>query len=88
MKKFNFLTSTAVCSQSIDIEIDAENRITSVHFNGGCPGSLTAVAALVKGKSSEEAVKILSGIKCGNKETSCPDQLAQALKRLNQTEKN
>ena len=82
MKKFNYITSPEVCSSSIDIEIGDNNRITAVRFNGGCPGSLTAVAALVKGKTPEEAVKIISGITCGSKRTSCPDQLARALKKF------
>ena len=82
MKKFNFITDDSVCSQSIDIVIDDNGKIQSVKFNGGCPGSLTAVAALVKNQTPEEAAKKLSGITCGCKSTSCPDQLSQALKKL------
>jgi len=78
--KFTYQTSPEVCSSSIDVEIDDNNKITKVHFNGGCPGSLTAVSLLVTGKTPEEAVKLLSGIRCGGKMTSCPDQLARALK--------
>ena len=87
MKKFHFNTSPEVCSQSIDIETDDKNRIISVQFNGGCPGSLSAVAALVKNQTVEQAAKILSGIKCGSKNTSCPDQLARALKSLSAADK-
>ena len=82
MKKFNFTTAPEVCSQSIDIEIGDDGKISSVRFNGGCPGSLTAVAALTGDKTPQEAIKILDGIRCGGKKTSCPDQLAQALKKL------
>ncbi len=82
MKKFNFITDDCVCSQSIDIAVDDAGKIQSVKFNGGCPGSLAAVAALVKGKTPPEASGILSGITCGCKNTSCPDQLAKALKKL------
>lgn len=79
MKKINFTTSPEVCSNFIDIEIDDHGNISSVRFNGGCPGSLQAVAALVQGKTPAEAAKIIRGIRCGSKNTSCPDQLALAL---------
>lgn len=82
MKKINFTTSPMVCSSSIDIELNDEGKITFVRFNGGCPGSLSAVSALVKGKTPKEAHALLAGIRCGNKSTSCPDQLAKALKKL------
>lgn len=82
MKKINYITCDAVCSESIDITLDDSGKIAFIRFNGGCPGSLTAVAALTKGKTPAEAIKILSGITCGSKNTSCPDQLAQALSRL------
>ncbi|MBR7131242.1 MAG: TIGR03905 family TSCPD domain-containing protein [Lentisphaeria bacterium] len=82
MKKYHYPTSGEVCSQSIDIEIAADGKIAKVHFNGGCPGSLSAVSLLVSGKTPDEAVKLLSGVTCGSKNTSCPDQLAQALKKL------
>ena len=82
MKKINFITSEQICSQSIDIELNDNGKISFVRFNGGCPGSLTAVAALVKNKTPQEAISILDGITCGGKSTSCPDQLAQALKTL------
>ena len=82
MKKFNYITCDAVCSDSIDIEIDDSGKISFVRFNGGCPGSLTAVSALVKGKYPLEAIEILNGIICGSKTTSCPDQLAKALTQI------
>ena len=82
MKKFNVPASPEVCSQSIDIEIGDDGKISSVRFNGGCPGSLTAVAVLVKGKTPAQAAELLSGIPCGSKKTSCPDQLARALKHI------
>ena len=79
MKKINFTTAPAVCSTSIDIEIDDNGKISFVRFNGGCHGSLQAVSALVRGKTPAEAAGIIRGIKCGSKNTSCPDQLAEAL---------
>ena len=67
-----------VCSSLIDIEMDG-NIIKSVQFTGGCNGNLQGIAALVKDMPAAEAVKRLKGIRCGFKNTSCPDQLAQAL---------
>ncbi len=68
-----------VCARSIEIDVD-EGIIQSVRFIGGCSGNTQGVAALLIGMSVEEAVKRLSGIRCGFKPTSCPDQLATALK--------
>lgn len=67
------------CSQQIDIELK-DGVIDSVKFTGGCNGNLQGVSALVKGMKPEEAISKLKGIRCGMKPTSCPDQLAQALK--------
>lgn len=66
------------CSRQV--EIDLENgRIVSVKFIGGCAGNTQGVAALLVGMTVEDAIERLSGIRCGFKPTSCPDQLAQAL---------
>ena len=70
-----------VCSSSIDIEMDG-NIIESVKFTGGCNGNLQGIGALVKGMSAEEAISRLKGIRCGFKNTSCPDQLARALESI------
>jgi len=70
------------CSSSIDIEVN-NGIIESVAFIGGCNGNLKGIAALVKGMKVEDAISRLEGIRCGFKNTSCPDQLAQALKALN-----
>ena len=70
-----------VCSRSIEIELDDNNIITSVRFNGGCNGNTQGIAALVKGMSAEEAIKRLRGIDCNGRGTSCPDQLACALEQ-------
>ena len=67
------------CSSSIEIEVK-DGIIENVQFVGGCNGNLKGIAALVKGMKAEEAVEKLEGIRCGMKPTSCPDQLAQALK--------
>jgi len=67
-----------VCSRVIDIDLDGD-VIKKVRFTGGCSGNTQGVAALIEGMTVEEAVKRLSGIQCGFRPTSCPDQLAKAL---------
>ena len=80
MTRFTYQTK-GVCSRSIDVEIE-DGIITRVQYNGGCSGNTQGVAALVRGMTPEEAIKRLSGIHCGPKQTSCPDQLATALKEF------
>ena len=77
MEKFTYRTK-GVCSSAIDITID-ENVIQKVQYHGGCSGNTQGVAALVAGMTVEEAISRLSGIRCGFKSTSCPDQLSVAL---------
>ena len=67
------------CSQTIDFDI-VEGKVTNVKFFGGCNGNLHGIAKLVEGMTPDEVISKLEGIKCGFKSTSCPDQLAQALK--------
>lgn len=83
--KFGYKTS-GVCSESIYVEIK-EGKIAEVQFNGGCPGSLTAVSKLVVGMTPQQAIDILGDTRCGGKSTSCPDQLARALKSYLQSGK-
>ncbi len=71
---------TGVCSKQIDIELDGD-VIKSVKFTGGCSGNTQGVAALVAGMKVSDAISRLDGIRCGIRETSCPDQLAKALKQ-------
>lgn len=80
MKTINY-TTKGTCSRAIIIEINDENIIESVKFIGGCSGNTQGVAALAKGMTVSEAINRLSGIKCGPRPTSCPDQLAEALKQ-------
>lgn len=75
----NYKTS-GVCSKEITFEIE-DSIIKSVEFVGGCAGNTQGVARLVEGMSVEEAVRRLEGIKCGPRSTSCPDQLAMALRQ-------
>ena len=67
------------CSQMISFEIH-DNKVSKVQFFGGCNGNLKGISALVEGMDVDEVIARVEGIKCGMKSTSCPDQLAQALK--------
>lgn len=66
------------CSSMIDLEVE-DGIIKSVAFTGGCNGNLQGISKLVTGMKKEDAIERLKGIRCGFKETSCPDQLARAL---------
>ncbi len=70
-----------VCSYQMIIEIE-ENIIKKVTIEGGCAGNTVGVSRLVEGMKIEDAIKKLKGIPCGNKGTSCPDQLAKALEEI------
>lgn len=72
-------TTKGVCSRAITFDMDGDT-IKEVHFAGGCQGNTQGVAALVKGMDIHEAISRLEGIDCGGRGTSCPDQLAKALK--------
>ena len=69
------------CSRFIEIEVE-DGIVKDVAFNGGCNGNAQGISRLVTGMSIDDTIKRLEGIKCGNKNTSCPDQLAQALKEM------
>lgn len=81
MKQLTYRTQ-GTCSVAIDIELDDNNVIQSVLYHGGCNGNLQGISRLVKGMKADEAIEKLSGIRCGFKNTSCPDQLAKALKTM------
>ena len=68
-----------VCSRQINIELDGD-VIESVEFIGGCAGNAMGISQLVKGMKVDEVIRRMEGITCGYKATSCPDQLAKALK--------
>lgn len=68
----------------IDIEIE-NDVIQEVRFHGGCAGNTQGVAALIRGMKVSEAIERLSGIRCGFKSTSCPDQLSRALREYIET---
>ena len=67
-----------VCSQLYEITLDGD-IIKDIKIMGGCNGNLQGIAALIKGMNKNEAIEKLSGIKCGFKGTSCPDQISKAL---------
>lgn len=69
------------CSRRIFIELDGE-IIKKVSFEGGCHGNTQGIAKLVEGRNLNEVIRLLKGIKCGGRPTSCPDQLATALEQI------
>ncbi len=69
------------CSQAIDFDV-VDGKVINVKFMGGCNGNLKGIASLVEGMAVEDVISKLEGIKCGFKDTSCPDQLAKALKQI------
>ena len=72
------------CSRKITFDLE-DGIVKNVNFEGGCNGNLKGISALVEGKEAEDVIKMISGITCGFKSTSCPDQLARALhEALNQ----
>ncbi len=74
-------TPRGVCSRRMTVELDENRVIEKVTVEGGCSGNLQGISALVVGMKAEDAIARMSGISCGGKPTSCPDQLAQALKK-------
>lgn len=78
MKHITYKTQ-GTCSREIDFEIDDEGIVQNVSFIGGCNGNLQGICSLVTGMKAEVVAEKLRGIQCGNKLTSCPDQLAKAL---------
>lgn len=77
--------TSGVCSRQIDFEAE-DNKIKSVKFYGGCPGNTLGVSKLVVGRDIDEVISLLEGTPCRNG-TSCPDQLAKALKQYKETHK-
>lgn len=75
---YSFKTK-GTCSSRIDFDI-VDGKVTGVRFIGGCSGNTQGVAKLCEGMDKEEVIARLEGIRCGMKPTSCPDQLAKALK--------
>ncbi len=78
--KLSYKTN-GVCSRTITADIE-DGKVYNVRFDGGCNGNTKGISALVEGMEIEDVITRLEGIKCGFKGTSCPDQLAKALKTL------
>lgn len=76
--QYEYKTS-GTCSQKIFLEIE-DNKVKNVEFVGGCNGNLRGIGALVEGMPVDDVIARVEGIRCGMKATSCPDQLAKALK--------
>lgn len=68
------------CASKINLEVDSDHIIRDVFFTGGCNGNLQGISKLVIGRKAEEVIDTLEGTRCGFKNTSCPDQLAKALR--------
>ena len=74
-------STKGTCASKIDLNIDKDHTIQSVLFTGGCNGNLQGISKLVVGRKAEEIIDTLEGTRCGFKDTSCPDQLAKALRQ-------
>lgn len=79
MRSYTYIPE-GTCSKRIDLQLE-EGIIRDVAFTNGCHGNLQGIAALVRGMRAEEAIARLEGIDCRGRGTSCPDQLARALRR-------
>ena len=78
--RYSYKTN-GTCSRQIDFEVE-NGIVTEVSFMGGCNGNLKGIAALCKGMKVEDIIERLKDIKCGFKNTSCPDQFAKALSQI------
>lgn len=83
--EYHYKTKGGVCSRAIDVKIE-DGVITSVCFHGGCNGNTQGITRLAVGMKPEDVVERLRGIKCGFKDSSCPDQLAQAIEQILKSE--
>ncbi|MBQ9410200.1 MAG: TIGR03905 family TSCPD domain-containing protein [Bacteroidales bacterium] len=81
IRKASFLTTEVVCSTQIDIELEGDT-VKSVRYTRGCHGNLQGIGALTEGMDRKDVISRLEGINCKGRGTSCPDQLARALKML------
>ena len=78
--QYSFKTK-GTCAQMISFDLE-DNKLSNVQFYGGCNGNLKGIGSLVEGMDIDDVIARLEGIKCGMKSTSCPDQLATALKAV------
>ena len=80
--KHTLYKTQGTCSQFIDVTVDDEGVIRQVSFSGGCHGNLQGICRFVIGQKIDDVIRKLDGIRCGDKTTSCPDQLCRALETL------
>lgn len=73
-------TPKGVCSQKFTLDISEDNTINSLSVIGGCNGNLKGISSIVRGMDVDKVIEAFDGIECGMKRTSCPDQIARALK--------
>lgn len=74
--------TSGTCSRLIDVTADENDVIQQAFFVGGCNGNLQGICQLVRGQHIDDVIKKLDGVRCGAKNTSCPDQLCRALEQL------
>ena len=79
MAKYEYIPK-GVCSKKIRFELEDDNKIKNLQVQGGCQGNLLAISKIVEGLPAEKVEKIFAGNLCGNRQTSCADQLAHALR--------
>ena len=87
MKELVYETQ-GTCAKAIRVLLNDNNVIEEVRFFGGCNGNNNGICSLIKGMKAEDVINRLQGIQCGNKGTSCPDQLSKALKQMTSGVKN
>jgi len=80
MRQFSYQPK-GVCSMQITFELDEQDVVHNVRFLGGCPGNTIGIATLAEGQKAQDLITKLEGVDCRGRGTSCPDQLAKALKQ-------
>ena len=86
MRHYDYKTK-GTCSQMISLDLDGD-VVRNIRFMGGCNGNLQGISKLVEGMTVDKIEEKLQGIKCGRKPTSCPDQLAKAVRKAYEAQKN
>ena len=86
MYHYNYVTENT-CSQLISLDLDGD-VVRNIRFIGGCNGNLQGISRLVEGMTVDAVEEKLTGILCGRKPTSCPDQLARAVRKAYEAQKN
>ena len=73
--------NTGTCSKQVEFDIDENGKIHNISFVGGCNGNLKGIGALCEGQDAQDVADRVEGIRCGYKNTSCPDQLSKAIRQ-------